>query len=60
MTSDRPQPPVTRTEAEGETLDLPEETPTNWTEDPFQSRVWGEPTTYQQPRRYEVGFSVAF
>jgi hypothetical protein len=37
-----------------------EQAPTGWTDDPFDSRGWGAPTYYQQPRRYEVGFRIVF
>jgi hypothetical protein len=37
-----------------------EQAATSWTSNPFDSRGWGVPTSYQQPRRYEVGFRVEF
>jgi hypothetical protein len=37
-----------------------EEAEDAWTWDPFDSRGWGVPTGWQQPRRYEVGFRVEF
>ncbi len=37
-----------------------DEIATSWTWDPFDSRGWGVPTEYQQPRRYEVGVRVEF
>jgi len=37
-----------------------EEAPISFVENPFDSRGWGTPTGWQDPRRWEVGFRVEF